>query len=444
MRDPGRPNIILMICHDLGCHLPCYGIHGPRTPILDRIAAEGIVLERYFAAAPMCSPSRGAILTGCYPHTNGLLGLVNMGWELGEQSPTLPHLLRARAGYHTALIGIQHEKQDARRMGYQRVLSPAPRACEALPTALTFLRQRADEPRDPFFLSIGLAEMHRPYALPGYVPGPLPEVVVPGYLPPSAGVRQELAEFHGLIHNVDEQIGPLFDLLRSADGPRNTLVIFTTDHGIAFPRAKSTLYDSGIATACLLWWPGMLPAGRRIPHVLSNVDLCPTILDVASVPAPQSIQGRSFRPLLMADCDGCDQRNCIYAENTFHTCYDPRRAVRTSRWKYIRAFEPGPDLALLHDIAAQPSAVAMAKRFTAPRAAEELYDLSVDPDETCNLADVPRWCGVRDELSARLTDWMRQTEDPLLSAPIPLAPDAFCIGPYRPGEDPGPIRPWRY
>ena len=423
---PEQPHVILVSCHDLGRHLPCYGVGGLRTPAIDRLAAEGAVLDRYFATAPLCSPSRGSILTGCYPHTNGLMGLVNRGWDMPDRTPTLPQLLRD-AGYITYLFGFQHEKRDARRSGYDHLRQVrGPHQAEAvLPSLAEFLHGAREATRgNPFLAVVGLSEVHRPFRQAGYLPTDPSTVDVPGFLPDRPEVRGDLADLAGLVHAVDEYLGLLLDTLTDTGLDRQTLLILTTDHGIAFPRAKSTLYDAGLGTALLARLPGVIAAGSRQSSLLSNIDLLPTLLEAAGKPAPDHVQGRSFWGLLKGGAPPAAPRGEIFAEKTWHDGYDPKRALRTERWKYIRNWEDGPELLLPADIAASPSATVpeVAAAIARPRAPEELYDLDADPFERRNLATDPACAAVRSELAARLEGWMQQTADPLLQGPIADAP----------------------
>jgi len=459
---PEQPHVILVICHDLGRHLPCYGLGGLRTPHLDRLAADGAVLTRYFATAPLCSPSRGSMLTGCYPHANGLMGLVNRGWDMPDRTPTLPQLLRD-AGYITYLFGFQHEKRDARRSGYDHLLQVRGphHAASILPSVAEFLHGARESTRgNPFLAVVGLSEVHRPFQHARYEPQDPAGVDVPGFLPDEPAVRRDLGELAGMVQAVDEQMGLLLDTLADTGLDRQTLVMLTTDHGIAFPRAKSTLYDAGLGTALLARLPGVIPAGTVVDALLSNIDLLPTLLEAAGREAPAHVQGRSFWGLLrgpapagapppparapgplpglagLAGLKGAAAagtppaavpaapRTAIFAEKTWHDSYDPIRAIRTERWKYIRNFEARPELVLPADIAASPSAEVpeIAAALQRPRAPEELYDLGADPWETHNLAGVAAHEAVRAELAGRLQAWMQETQDPLLAGPIPDAP----------------------
>lgn len=415
-----RPNVIVMICHDLGRRLGCYGVPGLQTPNADRLADAGLRCTNEFATCPLCSPSRGGLISGCYPHCVGLNGLVNRGWDMLDGVPTLPQLL-GQAGYDTILFGLQHEKQRPERLGYARhEHAQRPYLCSTIaPLVADFVAaRRPDDP--PFYASVGTFETHRPFADPRYRPDDPATVAVPAYLPDHPAVREDLADFHGLIHAADGAIGVILDAIERSPLAENTLFIFTSDHGIAFPRAKSTLYDSGLGTALLMRWPARIRPGQVSDALLSNIDLAPTLLEVCGATAPPSIQGSSFAPLLAGEAFA--SRSEIFAEKSYHDAYDPRRLIRTERWSYIRNFADGPMLPLPKDIAASPSATALGPDIDAPRPREELYDLAADPDQFHNLADDPAHAGTLTQLRERLRRWQEETGDPLLVGPIPEPP----------------------
>ena len=414
MTTDARPDILLVICHDLGRHLGCYGA-GVHTPNLDRLAAEGVRFTQNFCTTPLCSPSRGSIQTGRYPHRTGLMGLVNRGWALPADEPTLPERLRA-AGYRSWLFGLQHERRERTSMGYDTVVGTGPAHAEAvLPHLEAFLREPPD---GPFLAVVGLTETHRPFRNPRYTPDDPQTVRVPGYLPDRPEVRQDIADLQGLVKVVDGFMGQTLAALEAGGRARNTLVIFTADHGIAFPRAKSTLYDSGIGTALLIRWPAACPPGRTSHAMISNIDLMPTLVAAAGQPVPADIDGRSILDLLRGGPDHA--REAIFAEKNYHDAYDPMRAVRTDRFKLIRRWGDGPDLVLPKDIAPCPSATApeIAAATQRPRRTIELYDVADDPWECQDRAGDASLAAVRAELEARLRRWMEETGDPLLRGPV--------------------------
>ena len=345
--DRQLPNILIIICHDLGQQLGSYGDPSLKTYNLDRLAEEGVRFENHFCTTPTCSPSRGSIMTGRYPHTNGLIGLAHRNFDLNEGEVTMAHLLKAQ-GYETHLFGLEHEARepDIAKLGYEflhrKKDSPRFRCAVVTPYLLEFLKARNGKEERPFFGMTGYIETHSPYDQEGYTPDDPKEVFIPPYLPDTPKVRLNIAQFHGLIHAVDGCVGEILKVLEERGLAEDTWVIFTADHGIGFPRAKGTLYDPGLKTALIMRWPKGFAGGKVYTELLNNLDLLPTILEAVGAPIPENIQGKSFLALLQAR--EYRPRGEIFAESNYHVTYNPMRAVRTSRFKYIRNFDLRPDL----------------------------------------------------------------------------------------------------
>lgn len=419
---PSSPNVLLVITHDTGRHTGPYG-RGVSTPQLERLATEGVVFDRAFCSAPQCSPSRAGLLTGVAPHTNGLVGLAHRGFGMHPESykHTLPRLL-SDAGYQTLLFGFQHEATDPRRLGYQRVVqSDRPRGhrCrDVVPTVEDFL---AVPPREPFYASVGFSETHRPF---DPTDGPLDDVLVPPYLPDHPVVRRDVADLNAQVRRADEAVGRILAALDLSGLAENTLFIYTTDHGIAFPGAKGTLRDPGLEVSLIARGPGGFTGGRRVAGLVSNLDLYATILELTGVPVPPDTQGISLLPLAQGRVKSV--RDAVFGELTYHTAYDPMRAVRTERYKYIRSYAERPDSLPTH-VDASPTKDFLRDQgyFERRRPAEQLYDLLADPGEQVNLAADPASGPILAELRLRLDNWMTETGDPLLAGDIP--PPASAI-----------------
>ena len=404
-----RPNILLVIVHDLGTRLGAYGEDSGCTPALDRFASQGVRFTKHFATAPFCSPSRAAIFTGKYPHVNGLMGLVNLGWDLPEGNVTLARMLD-EAGYETFLFGLQHEVKDRARLGFLHAsAAPGGHRCDQVtPQVTEFLRDSAAEGR-PFYARVGFGEVHRAYDR--YEADDPARVEVPPYMKDTPGAREDLAQFGGAIRTMDAAVGRILDALSAAGLEESTLVVFTTDHGIAFPRAKATLYDPGLNTALIMRWPGVIRSGEVCGELLSNVDLLPTLLEATGTPLPGDIQGRSFWGALRGS--SFEPREAIFAEKNTQP-NDCKRCVRTERYKYIRNYNEGPMLSLPIDIEKSLTRRDMGDDHLAPRPPVELYDLENDPPERVNLAGGAEYSEVEKGLAETLDRIMRETNDPLL------------------------------
>lgn len=418
-----KPNIVMIICHDLGQHCGCYGA-GLQTPNIDALAADGVMFTNYHCTAAQCSPSRGSIMTGRYPHNNGLVGLAHLGWELNEGEKTLPMYLR-EAGYSTHLFGIQHEtsKDPTVRLGYDVVESRTTRARQVAGELAEWLGERAKAGGDqPFFVSMGTAEPHRPYKREGYTGDDPAKVTLLPWLPDRPGIREDIADLNGLVYALDEAVGVVRQALEETGLAENTLFIFTTDHGLAMPRAKGTCYDPGTKTALIMYLPGRWEGGKVHDELLTNCDLLPTIMDLVGGPQPEGIDGRSFIGLL----DGAEYtpRQDIFLEMTWHDKYNPMRAIRTNRYKYIRNFGRRPLVYLPLDVWNGLAGEEMRDEYYGTqRPEEELYDLHADPLEMNNLAGSPEHAAVLEELRERVQRWMEETHDRLLEGDWPPTPE---------------------
>lgn len=415
-----HPNIILMTAHDMGQHLGCYNVN-IETPNIDLLAETGVRFQQSFGTAPQCSPSRASIMTGKYPHQHGLMGITGWGHELKDDVKALPTYLR-ESGYSTYLYGTQHEAPSAKRLGYQTAKvgeAPVAEVVDAIESDISNIAQEA-----PFFLSIGLREAHRPFTSSDHnVPDPPEEVNPLPYLPDHEDIRKDIGELQGQIKSIDWGVGRLSDILDKEDLERNTLIILTTDHGIAFPRAKGTCYDPGIETALIMNDDGDLPAGEVCRDKVSHVDLFATILDYAGLNVPNDVEGDSFLPHLKDETH--EFREYIFTEMTWHDRYNPMRSVRTDKYKYIKNFWKLPRVYLPMDVFESKSGrIVREEYYTSFRPREELYDLEKDPHEKHNLIDNPAYDDTLQKLRNVLIEWMYSTQDALLDGPVP--PERSC------------------
>jgi len=440
-----RLNIIYVVCHDLGKHLNCYGAEGVPSTNLDNFAQQGALFTNFFTNSPACSPSRGCAMTGQYAHTNGLMGLVNKGWSMPEETKTIVDYFN-EAGSETAHFGFQHERHISPANRYQVEGLPVYPADDwasnrdeewvdrAIPNAIKYLEKRSD-PDKPFYLNIGTLEVHASRwdsnfpeghiqnRIKVYGSDPEDEVFLPSFMPNHSAVRKAFGRFQGAIRFLDGYLRQLLDAVECIGLAKNTLVIFTTDHGIAGMRAKSTIYDRGVEIALIMRLPGVIQEGMVFPELLQNVDIVPTLLEAAGIPVPSGMQGRSFWPLVTGA--NYKAHNSIFIERNWHGDYDPMRAVRTERYHYIRNYDAASRKAWLPDevqVWEEPldgSTYRIWPSRELPRAAEELFDVLDDPEEFVNLAEDPRYQVIKGMLARQLDRWMTATHDPLLKGPIP-------------------------
>ncbi|MDQ3752940.1 MAG: sulfatase [Actinomycetota bacterium] len=412
-----HPRLIVSIsCHDLGRHLGCYGVTTVNSPNLDALAHDGVRFDGAFCVAPQCSPSRAALATGRYPHSNGVMGLAhgNFGWDLHPEERHAASLF-ASHGWETHLFGLQHVTPDLARLGFGDNHGSGSGVQVSEDFARWCCSSRAQEPA---YIEINLFEPHRPYDFGGVLPDESRGVNIPGYLPEIHESREEMAALQGAIKTTDGNIGRIIEALDDTRMTDETLILFTADHGIAMPRAKCTLYDPGIEIALIIKWPaGDIQSGAR-SELISNVDALPTLLESAGIAPPRNLHGRSFLPLIQGR--DYQPRDAVYSEKTFHSYYDPMRAVRTEHHKLIWNFESAFAVEVPGDVQQGAIFRSSPQRYSQDRShAVELYNLLEDPFESNNLVADQRYAQGLHQLSAQLRRWMEDTRDPLLAGPIP-------------------------
>ena len=442
--SPMRPNILYIHSHDTGRHIQPYG-YDVETPHLQRLAEQGILFRQAYAAACVCSPSRASLLTGMYPHSNGMLGLAHLGFSLNDYHQHLLWTLRRSAGYYSALIGLQHIAKDPNVIGYDKVQEfPGNHVEQVAPAAADFLKNL---PKQPFFLNVGFFETHRSFRNPG--PDEQPRFTKPAHtLPDTPETRADMAGLKASIRALDWGMGVVLKALEDNHLADNTLVIATTDHGISMPHMKCFLYDGGIEVRLIIRGPGGFEGGNICESLISQVDLFPSLCDLLQIEPPGWLQGKSILPVLHPFLPGhhpgatfenkhyspstrkvttvtesvpriMEVRDEVFAENNFIVAYEPVRAVRTRRWKYIRHFgdRRRPVLCNTED---SPSKQVWMDYGWAERVVpkEELYDLLFDPNETSNRTEDPAALDALKEMRGRLDRWMHATNDPLLKGPI--------------------------
>jgi arylsulfatase A-like enzyme len=417
------PNIVYLHSHDTGRYVQPYG-HQIQTPNMQRLADQGLLFRQAFCAAPSCSGSRACLLTGQWAHVNGMTGLAHRGWKLHDYGRHIVHPLR-EAGYWSALIGEQHVSEDPGVLGYDHVVEIGTTKVHSIaPAAQQLIRSR---PPQPFFLSIGFFETHREFFEPSSVRDAL-YGAPPAHLPDTPETRADMASFKASARSLDQGVGAVLHALDEQGMADDTLIVLTTDHGLPFPGAKGTLSDRGLGTLLIMRGPGGFLGGHVTDALVSQVDLYPTLCELAGAPAPDGLSGTSLLPLARREV--AEVREELFAELTYHAAYDPQRAIRTPRHKLIRHFGERL-LPVLPNVDDSPSKELLlaAGWGEQPRPRLELYDLLADPGEMRNLAGNEAFTELRAELDARLEAWMRETGDPLLDGPVPVPPGGFVNDP---------------
>ena len=431
---PSRLNIVHLHAHDAGRMAQPYG-YNVETPNIQRFAEQGVLFRQAFCAAPTCSPSRAAMMTGRYPHCCGMYGLATptYGFKLDNAGHHLANHL-ADQGYLTALAGVQHEARlplmDPAALGYQRMLSQETdggyKHTRTLSAAMGFLSETHDR---PFFLSVGFGEPHRDNGNRGRRHGydadmPFVEDMDGRYTRPPAPIpdtpitRQDWASFQDGVKRYDDKVGAVLDAIDRAGLHDRTLVIVTADHGIAWPHGKDNLTDMGLGVMLMMRGPkgSGFEGGRVIDALVSHMDVYPTLCEVNGLVGPDWLQGVSLLPLITGEAESV--RDHVFGEQGYHCLQrDPQRSIRTQRYRYtrrldgpyIRIVDPGPTNNWMHQLGYREW----------PAGTELLYDTYFDPCECNNLADDPAHADIKRDLSDRLDAWIAETNDPFATGNIP-------------------------
>jgi len=430
-----HPNILCITVEDISPRLGCYGDTVARTPVLDRLARDGVRFTRMFSVAGVCAPSRAALITGMYPTAigadfmrtsqEGVPGIQPYEVVPPPQVRPFTEYLRA-AGYYTT----NNAKTD-----YQ-FSSPITAWDENGPEA--HWRHRPDGM--PFFAIVNIFTTHESQvwqrADEPFIVRP-EEVSVPPYLPDTPAVRRDVARVYTNIALMDRRVGELLDELDQAGLADDTIVIWYSDHGGPLPREKRQIRDSGLLVPFIMRFPQRDHAGTVDGELASFVDIPATILSLAGVKVPAYMQGRPFWGAQKAS-----PRQYIFAaRDRMDRQYDAARAVRDKRFEYIRNYKPGAaaylDVAYRKQMASMQELLRLRDLrqldpiqslwFRAPRPVEELYDTVVDPFEVHDLARDAAYGQVRERLSGALDAWLQQTED------APLRPERDVVESMWPG-----------
>lgn len=462
-----KPNIIIFISDDQSwLHAGAYGDPVVKTPAFDRIAAQGVLFENLYNSAPACAPSRAAMLTG------------KNFWELDEaaihfsffppQHTTVADIL-AQNNYAVGYTGKGwapgnwkgYRPTDPAGKSYQDIkYDSVPQGINKNHYAANFEQFYHEKGEKPFLFILGTTEPHRDLAKGmGLVSGKkLEDVNVPGFLPDHEITRSDILDYYYEIEWFDNQIGEVLSFLESKGELDNTVLIATSDNGMAFPRAKSNLYDYGSRLPLAISWSKMKSKGRQVSDFVNLKDFAPTILELCGIEIPRDMNGKSLVSLMMSDKNGRieEERNHVVMGKELHGwCHpngeiNPVRAIRTDDYLYIQnlkpdlwpAGHPDPqyawDLMPFGDVDGGPTKDLILLQQNDPqnkhyfqwsfgkRPAEELYDIKIDPFQLNNLAFKPGFQDVRDELSKQLLQYLTETKDPRILG----TPETFEKAPY--------------
>lgn len=489
-KQDARPNVLLIVADDMNYDSPGFagGVAPEVTPNLDRLAGESIYFENAFVSVSVCQPSRQSMFSGLLPHNYGSGGF----WPMDEGTLTLPLLLR-EAGYLTGNIHKKHHHLPLEsfkwaytneELGLTEPDGVVGRDPEKVAAALRRFIGKAEENKQPFFMVVNSADPHRPFhgdppqigipfwgnepveiREPSRIYGP-EEVVVPATLPDVQVIRIDLAKYASSVRRLDDMAGACLDVLDEMDKRNSTLVIFVSDNGIPMAFGKFDCYLGSNRTPLLMRWPDRWHEPRKdSKHLVSLMDLTPTLLELAGLPVPSSLDGRSLVPLLEGEEHAEPWRDAIVMirnqdifygdairlvqerdpdyteglrvigwvpspEHEVDSTYTRQKEIRSyydGRFGYVYnhcyredALEISPLGVIvpygggrMRTAAEANESVQERYRHYLLRAQEEFYDWSVDPGSLNNLATDPEYAEVLSEARAGLLQWMKTNKDPL-------------------------------
>lgn len=444
---PGIRGILLIVGDDHGAQLGCLGTEGLSTPILDGLAAEGVLFRQNFCSLASCSPSRASLFTGLYPHSHGIpincheyfgaqppaewmakYDAANRGREVHDDVPTMVEVLK-RAGYRTGITQKFHL--------YPHRKFPFDAWLPGRPESIT--RFVADCGDQPFFLMHNIPSPHRPFQ--GHIRRTGHSLVdaqaapPPGFLPDTPAVRADWAEYLTCVEITDDAVGQALEALRRSGRYEDTLILYCGDNGPSYHRGKMSVYDFGLRVPLIAAGPGVR-RGVQMQELTSLVDLMPTLADYAGAELPRPVQGTSLRPLLEGQT-GARGHAAVYGE--VHFGIGPQacqaRSVFDGRYHYLRTYNtdkphvmcadnyqqvPWGNNAYAATVAARsqfPAAYELLRVAEGPNPpAEQLFDVAGDRWETRDLSTDQNSTETLQRLRGALDNWIAQTKDTEVSA----------------------------
>ena len=450
--DP--PNILIMMSDDQSFpHASAYGSKMVSTPNFDRIARDGMLFSNAFCAAPGCSPSRAAFLTGrqiwmiehAGTHASSFAGKYLTFMDLLE-----------KAGYHTGYTGKGWAPGNFKAGGREQNPAGPSYGAKRGNYAAGFEKFLEVRPaKKPFAFWFGSSDPHR-----GYQKGSgrkagktLSQAEVPPFLPDTPEIRDDLLDYAFEIERFDRDCGSMLELLEATGELGKTIIIVTSDNGMPFPYAKANCTEYGIHMPLAIDWGSKVNDRPTCDALVSFIDLSATIHEATGIKAPTEfpLAGRSFLPLLLGKTEK-QPRSAIFSgrerhsSSRYNTLGYPQRCIRTDRFLYVRNFKPerwpagpgqklsgksgsgpGPEHGGYHDIDACPSLSFLIAGRNNPavkdffrlavekRPHEQLFDIHKDPGCLENLADNPAFAKVREQLAGKLAGYLKSTADPRVS-----------------------------
>jgi len=438
-----QPNLLIITTDDMSCD--SVGVYGCKlkdtTPNMDRLAAQSLQFNHAHVVVGNCMPSRNVMWSGKYPHNNRIEGFRAMG-KHDKDYPVLGDLVKA-AGYFT---GIRHKVEHSTPYSpfpWDIVLGEGKK--DDVKNSASWGKAAADgieaakKAGKPFCLLLNIADPHKPFYAEGNRGDTIPddnmpskvftpeEVPIPGFLHDDPVIRKELAHYYSSVRRADDGVGAILDALAASGQDENTIIVFLSDHGMPLPFAKTQLYHHSSRTPLMVRWPGVTKAGSvDEAHMISTVDLLPSLLDMLGIAQPGGFDGTSFAAVLKGESQ--PQRTMVFKEHNENAGgqNSPMRAVQTKDWLYV--FSPWSNGTRVMSGATNGTSTARQMRLLAKtneqiaaridlfdhRLPEEAYEVRYDPDALTNLIAKPENATQVAALEQAMEEWMVKTKDPLL------------------------------
>lgn len=426
-----QPNILFIVSEDNGKDLGCYGAP-VSTPNIDRLASEGTIFTQAFVPQAGSSPSRACFLTGTYPHENGQVGLATWLYSMyDENMPNLVNSLKDN-GYRTGMLGKLHIlPEESVHLDMWRKKS-ANFKRRKMHEYAEFAEEFINASDEPFYLQVNFPDAHDKWIpqADGVPADPLtPDEVDP--IPfcglDSPELREVTANYYNCMMRLDKYVGDLLDVLKKSGKYENTLIVYIGDHGSHILRGKITCYESGLGIPMIITYPSSGKKGNRYDGMVSTIDLYPTFMDVAGLPVPEHLNGKSLKDIVVKGKDR-PLRQYMYGEFNVHSHHNPfpQRSIRDDRYKLIWNLLPeGGSISGRYNVkflmeperfeqilAGSPENIQKAYGTMLNPPEFELYDLKEDPHEWNNLSEDPQYGHIIARLKKELHEWQIETGDP--------------------------------
>jgi N-sulfoglucosamine sulfohydrolase len=440
-----RPNILIVTVDDMSCDsVGAFGCELPgTTPQIDQLAKQGLRYHYAHVQTGSCYPCRNVLFSGRYSHNTGVEGFYKV------KNPDYPHMvdLMKAGGYYVAIRGKVSHSTPYQPYAWDEDLTTINGEKQHTKDPVSYYRstklgiEHAEKAGKPFCLNINISDPHKPfYAMSGkgeivedkHVPSRIytsEEVPIPGFLFDHPAVRLELAHYYSSVRRADDCLGNIIKALDESGKRKDTVIIFLSDHGMPLPFAKTAVWHHSTRTPWIVVWPGVTQPGTiDKKHMISGVDLLPTLLDIAGIPHPEGFDGASFLPTVKGEAQ--KNRNFVYKfhnENSGRN-RSPMRSIQSRRFGYI--FNPWSDgkrifktatrgtmtFRTMQKLAKNDEHIAARLKLLEYGTPEEFYDYESDPDALQNLINDPEYLEEIEQHRAAMLRFMKKSNDHALDA----------------------------